>query len=68
VEIVVVPDAASRELVSRSAGAALVVVGSRGRSPWANALLGSVSQVVLQHAECPVALVPPVADVEDAQR
>jgi len=61
VEIVVVPDAAARELVARSAGAALVVVGSRGRGRSAKALLGSVSQVVLQHAECPVALVPPDA-------
>jgi nucleotide-binding universal stress UspA family protein len=45
-------------LVERSRRDALVVVGSRGHNALAGTLLGSVSQGVLHHAECPVAVVP----------
>jgi nucleotide-binding universal stress UspA family protein len=34
-------------------GAALIVVGSRGRSAWREILLGSVAMAVLHHAERP---------------
>ncbi|MCO8273742.1 universal stress protein [Actinoplanes sp. TRM 88003] len=37
--------------------AALVVVGSRGRSPLTGLLLGSTSQALLHRSDCPVAVV-----------
>jgi nucleotide-binding universal stress UspA family protein len=45
-------------LVADSVGQSLLVVGTRGRHALAGTLLGSVSQGVLHHALCPVAVVP----------
>jgi nucleotide-binding universal stress UspA family protein len=39
--------------------AAVVVTGSRGRSPLTATLLGSTAEGILRHAGCPVLLVPP---------
>jgi nucleotide-binding universal stress UspA family protein len=45
-------------LIDATRRAQLAVVGSRGRGGFTGLLLGSVSQAVLHHSDCPVAIVP----------
>jgi nucleotide-binding universal stress UspA family protein len=54
----VVAARATEGLLEESAGQALLVVGARTHHPVLGSLLGSVSQGVLHHARCPVAVIP----------
>jgi nucleotide-binding universal stress UspA family protein len=47
----------AKALIERSKEADLLVVGSRGHGGFVGMLLGSVSQHVVAHAECPVVVV-----------
>jgi nucleotide-binding universal stress UspA family protein len=59
VERVVIKDRPVRALLRQAADAQLIVVGSRGRGALAGIGLGSVSQSLLHHAPCPVAVIRP---------
>jgi nucleotide-binding universal stress UspA family protein len=54
------------ELLVQSHGAALLVLGSRGRGGFHGLLLGSVSRRILKRATCPVAIVRSVGSSQSA--
>jgi nucleotide-binding universal stress UspA family protein len=47
------------ELISASKDADLIVLGSRGAGGFTRLMMGSVAGQVVQHAHCPVLIVPP---------
>lgn len=61
----IVQTTAAEALVEASRHADLVVVGTHGRGPVRSMLLGSVSQAVVRHSECPVVVMPPLHEHVD---
>ena len=59
ITLYVVQGPAAHALLDRAEGAALLVVGSRGRGAVRSALLGSVALHCVTHAPCPVVVVHP---------
>ncbi len=58
---------AAQVLLEESAGAQMLVVGSRGHGGFVGALLGSVGQQCVHHASCPVVVIrDPVAGKQPA--
>lgn len=51
-------------LIEEAKGADMLVVGSRGRGGFRGLLLGSVSQRIAHHGDCPVVIVRPDLDVD----
>src|SRR5215207_9711063 len=66
VHTVVSTEFAPAELILRSAGAELLVVGSRGRGGFRGMVMGSVSLQCVLHAHCPVTVVRPEHRAEEA--
>jgi nucleotide-binding universal stress UspA family protein len=58
IEYVEVTGHPAEQLLQLSLDARLIVLGARGRGGFTGMLLGSVSQTVLHHALCPVAVIP----------
>lgn len=53
-------------LLAEAVGAELLVVGSRGSGGFSGLIMGSVSQKVLAHSSCPVAVLHPGVPAETA--
>jgi nucleotide-binding universal stress UspA family protein len=57
--LTLVNDLAARAILERAHDADLVVVGSRGHGGFLGLLVGSVSDHVVHHADCPVVVARP---------
>ena len=68
VDVVALPGAPARVLIEQAQGAALLVVGHRGRGGFKSAVLGSVGLHCVLHATCPVTVVRPQQEPADAPR
>lgn len=64
----VVCDLPARGLLDESAGADLLVVGSRGLGGFRRAMLGSVSQQLAHHATVPLVIVRVLSDADRPER
>lgn len=60
-----VEGSAANALVDASAGADLLVVGTRRRGELASAVLGSISAACVHRSLCPVVVVPPPDETPD---
>jgi nucleotide-binding universal stress UspA family protein len=60
-ELIQITGHPAEHILHLSADASLIVLGARGRGGFAGMLIGSVSQTVLHHADCPVAVIPAAA-------
>ncbi|WP_165555637.1 universal stress protein [Kribbella pittospori] len=60
-ELIQITGHPAEHLLQLSADARLIVLGARGRGGFSGMLIGSISQTVLQHAPCPVAVIPAAA-------
>jgi nucleotide-binding universal stress UspA family protein len=60
-ELIQITGHPAEHILRLASDAALVVLGARGRGGFAGMLIGSVSQTVLHHAACPVAIIPAAA-------
>lgn len=66
-EVVEAAGDAAKAIVEHTGGAALVVMGKRGRGGALRGRLGSVSAAVAAHAKCPVIIVPEPSEERRAQ-
>jgi nucleotide-binding universal stress UspA family protein len=58
VRVVAISGFPAKALIDTSAGADLMVVGSRGGGGFGELFLGSICSQVVHHAKCPVVVVP----------
>ena len=49
--------------IARAHDADLIAIATRGRGPFVDLVLGSVTRAVVQRASCPVLVIPPVRTV-----